>query len=78
MITFVTDQEAGEPDILTPVALRELRVLSLQGAEIHREPPPEHGWTHPRLQALAALLEGQTQAGADAFLGDDWVGSTEV
>lgn len=78
MITFVTDQQAGEPDILTPVALLELRVIDLQGAEIHREPAPDHGWTHSRLQALAVLLEHQTQSGADAFLGDNWVGSTEV
>jgi len=41
---------------------------------------PEQPWTHERLVALPLqdLLGEALEGGADAYLGEQWVGSTEV
>ncbi|MCC8345320.1 hypothetical protein LNN35_21390 [Pseudomonas stutzeri] len=78
MICFVTDVNAGEPDILAAIANGPLEICDLRGTLIHAEPAPASGWTHEALLAIAGLLKDRTQDGADAFIAGEWVGSTEV
>jgi hypothetical protein len=78
MICFVTDVNAGEPDILVTIANGPLEICDLRGTRIHAEPAPASGWTHEALLAIAGLLKDRTQDGADAFIAGEWVGSTEV
>lgn len=78
MISFITDQRSGEPDILTPYRGAPLRVLCLSGNALTSVAAPKGGWTHEALSEQARRLERLTHDGADAYLGDAWVGSTEV
>lgn len=78
MITFITDQRSGEPDILSPNKSAPLRIFSLDGIELSCVAAPTGGWTHEDLLGQARSLEHLAQNGADAYLGDAWVGSTEV
>ena len=78
MICFYTDQWPGEPDILTPLKRHTLHIRTLDGDPIVSLNPPESGWTHDRLVQIATEHRTLTHDGADAFLGDEKVGSTEV
>lgn len=78
MITFITDERIGEPDILTPVNREALRVTQLDGQLIETIPAPIKGWTHEALESAAEQLAIKTRSGAEAYLGDAWVGCTEV
>ncbi|OEF63577.1 hypothetical protein OAA_13915 [Vibrio cyclitrophicus 1F175] len=80
MIKFITDiKHPDEPDILTPYKRKPLLIISLEGQLLQRFEPPLDGWTH---DALCAVNESCSSSindlGADAFLGKQWVGSTEV
>lgn len=75
MLTYITDQQPGETDILLPCCAEVLIIKDMQGNEIYREPAPQAGWTH---QALTKIQPDGIQDGADAYLKDTWVGSTEV
>lgn len=77
-IRFVTDVLPGEPDILSPVRMAPLTVKDLQGDILLQLDPPPGGWTHDRLCQASEDLAGVTHAGAEGFLGEQWVGSTEV
>ena len=75
MLTYVTDVQGDEPDILTARRYDVLIIRTLDGNVLLRKSAPEGGWTHKK------LMENQpanTEEGADAFLGEHWVGSTEV
>ena len=72
---YITDQRADEPDILTPVKTGKLTICSLDGQIIHTQAAPEKGWTHVLLCEVQP--EGM-ESGADAWLDDVWIGSTEV
>ncbi|MDU2731663.1 MULTISPECIES: hypothetical protein [Pantoea] len=72
---YITDQRADEPDILTPVKTGKLTICSLDGQIIHTQAAPENGWTH--LLLCEVQPEGM-ESGADAWLDDVWIGSTEV
>jgi 5'-deoxynucleotidase len=80
MITFITQQETTEePDILTSNQSRSLIVTSLEGQQLALFLAPEEGWTHEKLCALNDTFPPQWHVcGAEAYLGDQWVGSTEV
>lgn len=72
---YITDQRLGEPDILTPVKHSRLIIKSLEGHEIYSQEAPDDGWTHERLSKVQP--EGM-QYGADAYLENEWIGSTEI
>ncbi|EMA8657040.1 hypothetical protein EHJ13_22135 [Cronobacter dublinensis] len=75
MITYITDQQYGEPDILTLHQYETLIISSLAGKELLKVAAPETGWTH---EALCAIQPAESEEAADAYLGAQWVGSTEV
>ena len=79
MLKFITNIENGEPDILSSVAEKSLMILSLDGQLLARYEPPLDGWTHDRLTQLASKFPHQwNYCGADALLGESFVGSTEI
>ncbi|EJV9475505.1 hypothetical protein ACT0XK_004373 [Cronobacter sakazakii] len=75
MITYITDQQNGEPDILAPLQSETLIIKSLEGKDLLKVAAPKTGWTH---EALCAIQSAESEEGADAYLGAQWVGSTEV
>lgn len=79
MITFITDcRGESEGEVLPGVAARPLVIKSLQGKHLLAFPAPAGGWTHHRLCDLGQRIETLTADGADAYVGGEWVGSTEV
>lgn len=83
MIKFITDTRAGEPEFDKMVFQNDLLITELDGKPIKTVPAPTDGWTHEILERLAEKLyeeEGHSSMinGADAYLGTQWVGSTEV
>ncbi|EKP0311724.1 hypothetical protein JE959_001750 [Aeromonas veronii] len=79
---FITDVKGDEPVILTaelakePLTITTLTTLEDKTHIIATYPAPPEGWTHERLCALDIDC-GEYGAG-DAYLGSQWVGSTEV
>lgn len=75
---FITDTRPGEMEILTPDnALKTLRIVhGDHGQLLFMSEAPQDGWTHEKLCALELPLGDLLWA--DAYLGDEWVGSTEV
>lgn len=68
-------QKAGEPDLLVGQQRCALRFATLTGnqeLEVHQ--PPKEGWTHDALDAVT-LPKGEPW---NAFLGTQWVGSSEI
>ena len=78
MLNFVTDQRAGEPDLLTPVMHAAFEIRSLSGNVLKTIPAPASGWTHAHLVAVAVEHDATPRDGADGYLGGEWVGSTEL
>lgn len=84
LVTFITDVKGYEPEILSPVMAREtLKIVSLydQNDVFFECAAPEGGWTHDALCNLDAplkVVDMVSARGADAYLGKEWVGSTEV
>lgn len=78
MITFVTDIRLGEVDILSQAQHNVLLIKNLNGDAITSITPPQTGWSHRSLTEVAEDLPPETERGADAYLGNVWVGSTEV
>lgn len=79
MLQFITDQREGEPDILTSLVNEKLVIRSLDGEHHLTYEAPPSGWTHDSLQEISLVLpEIVDEAGANAFLAEVWVGSTEV
>lgn len=79
MICITTDRwNENEPDILSAHRHKPLRIkLGDSGIEI-TEPAPVEGWTTAALNDSANRLYAGFSEVADAFLGHQWVGSTEV
>lgn len=76
---FITDVLPGECVILTPSLIHcQLQIVDLfdKAVVIFEYSPPAEGWTHESLCALDIPLE--RLQGANAYLGDAWVGSTDV
>jgi len=78
MIYLITDILEGEPDILTPINKKVLYIRYLDG-ELLSEVHPIDYWTHDSLMEVVNNFEEHDVCanGADAFLGDEWIGSTE-
>lgn len=74
-IYFITNNQADEPDILCDRQHLVLHIRSLDGAPMLDIPAPAGGWTHERLTAVE--FDVDMSAGANAYLGTSWVGSTE-
>lgn len=75
-ICFIVDQEnPREPDILTPIAHLPLTVADAQKNIVLDMAAPANGWTQFLLEAATAHLASSE---LDAFLGEEWVGSTEI
>jgi len=74
-ISYITDQRPGERDILTGLELNRLEIRDLAGEVLLTVDAPSTGWTH---ESLSAVQTPKANAGADAWLSDQWVGSTEL
>lgn len=76
-IRLVVDRwNESEPDILTAVKHQHLTVTDLDWKLIFWVPAPACGWTEKVL--IDATDPIDAPLGADAFVGQQWVGSTEV
>jgi hypothetical protein len=79
MLKFITDRQANEPEILEPVKDKSLLIMSLEGQCLGIYDAPKQGWTHYKLCQLSETFPEQWLfCGADALIGDQWVGSTEI
>ena len=68
-------QTAGEPDLLAGQERCVLRFTTLTGnQDLSAHQPPQEGWTHDALEAVS-LPKGEPWS---AFLGTQWVGSSEI
>jgi len=81
MLKLITDVKAHEIDILTPYTSESLRICRL-GSDLSQLtfPAPDDGWTHEILtMAVDHLIPtALVVEGCDAYLGECWIGSTEV
>jgi len=77
MIKFVVDQASPAP--LEGLDMKPLFVRDLDGNLLFSMTPTQP-WTIERLDFITSqnLVEDALEEGADAFLGDEWIGSTEV
>jgi hypothetical protein len=80
MLKFITDRLTPcEPEILEPVKDKTLLIVSLEGQCLGIYDPPNGGWTHNLLCKLSESFPEQwSYCGADALIGDQFVGSTEI
>lgn len=71
----VRPKKVGEPDLLVGLERCPLRFVTLTGnQELAALQPPPEGWTHEVLEAVAL----PKSAAWNAFLGAQWVGSSEI
>lgn len=80
---FITDQRPGEPDILSGYAHQPLVIRSLGEKRELVTVTSSEPWTHASLCAIGVGLDCMlkqefSHEGADAYLADHWIGSTEV
>lgn len=76
MITIVADRLPGEPEILEPIRHEDLCIYSLDEELIRRWPAPAGGWSLEQIERRCSVID--TRAGVDAYLGEGWIGSSEV
>lgn len=77
---FVTDIKGNEVQIIEPNCMDTLFFKNLDG-DVRTSVIPTLPWTHEILASLdlcALLGDDYLLVGYDAYLGHDWVGSTEV
>ncbi|MFA0079364.1 hypothetical protein AB4427_14655 [Vibrio artabrorum] len=65
-----------EPDTAEVRTLAPLRILSLEGVEVAHYHAPKGGWTHDSLECVDYF--SVSPDGWDAYLGDQWLGSSRV
>lgn len=75
LIKFIVNTLKGERDILTPIKDEMLTIKDGDGVLIYNHYAPHGGWTYEELQNNHSTVFADT---AEAYLGDVWVGSTEV
>ena len=63
-----------EPDLLPGNETKPLRFLAPDGSQLSEVQAPAGGWTHDGLEA-AVQPDAEPW---DAFLGDAWIGSSEL
>ncbi len=68
-----TDDEA---DLLVGYEHGTLLILDLDGIAKQRISPPEGGWTHDALENVD--YHSASPNGWDAYISDQWLGSSEV
>lgn len=76
---FITDVIGDEPELLTPlIAMEPLTIVDLfdRSVVLFRYEAPPGGWSHESLCSLDIPIP--KLQGADAYLGQEWVGSTEI
>lgn len=78
MITIITDRRSdNEPEMhidkSQPLTLRDL-----EGRAVATVDAPSCGWSHLALCEAARRLCPSDSGGLDAFVGQQWVGGTEV
>jgi hypothetical protein len=79
MLKFITDQRGNEPDILSAIKNERLMIVSIENQLLATYDAPKDGWTHELLELMADEFPKQWSfCGADALIGNEWVGSTEV
>ena len=77
MLYFWTDTLRGE--LLGPLKDLTLVITDLADSPVYVAAAPPGGWTHELLDAKARELQHVTAPdGANAFLGAEYVGSTEA
>jgi hypothetical protein len=70
---------ANEPDLLIGNEAVKLFIRDLSGDALAEYSAPVDGWTHDKLEALERDTFFATYPdGWDAFLGECWVGSSEI
>jgi len=76
---LVTDVRPGEPDLLLGHETKPLEVCSLDGRVLDTVPAAAR-WTHASLLAAVSARRRMIEdaGGADFYLGEQFVGSTEV
>lgn len=79
MLTFITDVKQGEPDVLEGLEFEDLVIKSMEGETILIL-AAAGPWTHEKLVQLPLedMIGEYLKMGACAYLGESWVGSTEV
>lgn len=79
-LTFFTKEHTGKSDVLLGVANETLSITDLAGVEIIRIHPVSGPWTHEKLRQISESLEilDVLKNGANAYLGNALVGSTEI
>jgi hypothetical protein len=65
-----------EPDILSGFETFKLIVKDLKGNRVAEIPPRGDHWTHDELESLD--LFSYSPHGWEAYLGENWIGSSEV
>jgi len=78
MLSLVTDQHPGEPELLATVKHQAFEIRSLAGNVLVTVTAPVSGWTHEQLLKVAMQHEAITRDGADGYLGAQWIGCTEI
>lgn len=77
---FITDTRPGESPILDENSIQPLVFKTLDG-EVAAVIQTDEPWTHERLSSidLVSVLGAEySQQGFEAFIGESWVGGTEV
>lgn len=77
MIHFITDQRANESELAFDKD-EALSLRDLEGRVIATVVAPRSGWSTAALRQAAATAVVGDLCGIEAFVGDQWVGSTEV
>lgn len=77
-ITLVTDRRRDEPCILLGFEYEPLRIIKNDNNEVAVVVAPKGGWTHNRLTLRSEISAEDDGSYYDAFLGNRWIGSTEV
>lgn len=65
-----------EPDLLAGNEKKTLIIMDLSGEVLASFKPDSSGWTHDQLQAID--IHSMAPEGWDAYLADDWIGSSEI
>lgn len=77
---FITDINKNEPDLLLNNVFNPLIIMSLEGQFLARfEAPKKVGWCHESLETLVDDFPSEwLECGANAYINDVFVGSTEI
>lgn len=75
---FITDTQGSEPCVIAGFETEPLIFQDLDGEHIATLPCLDGHWTHAKILALDLTpFQEKLRQGADAFLGKQWIGSTE-